>query len=187
MQEAKPKLYGNMILKEDEPIAMVKRGLDSFKEHIDGLYITITYKDKEPTTSPLIDYLKSVGTHLSFFKWVYSFADVRNYALEQIPRGSNIYIYWQDADDINQNPEKMRSVIDLMVQNNIASVFVPYWYQVELDDKGAVKEILIEHKRERLIRNKFKIQRNSISNKKRKKCKIKFNKTINLFRSKKCF
>ena len=90
MQEVKPKIYANMIMKEDEPVALVKRGLDSIKDHVDGLYITITYKDIEPTTSPLIDYLKSVNVHLSFFKWVYSFADARNYALEQVPRGPHI-------------------------------------------------------------------------------------------------
>ena len=58
-----------------------------------------------------------------------------------------------DSDDINKNPEKMLGVVDLMVRDNIASVYVPYWYQVELDERGGVKEILIEHKRERLIRN----------------------------------
>lgn len=153
MQDVIPKIYLSMILKDDEPIDIVKRGITIIKDHIDGLYITITYKDIQPSTSPLIDYLNSIGAHISFFKWTYSFADARNHSLDQIPKDKNTFFTWMDADDIHQNPEKMRGVVDLMVKNNIASVFVPYWYQVELDEQGAVKEILIEHKRERLIRN----------------------------------
>ena len=82
MQDMQPKLYANMIFKEDEPVTLVQRGLDSIREHVDGLYITVTYKDTEPTTSPLVDYLKSIDAHLSFFHWSYSFAPARNYALE---------------------------------------------------------------------------------------------------------
>ncbi len=147
------KLYLSMIVEENEPLEFLQRGLSTIKDYVDGLFITITYKNTEPKSSPLIDYLKSVGANLSFFKWVYSFADARNFALNQLPKGNDVYFTWIDSDDIVQNPENIRGLLTFMQDNKISSTYVPYLYQVELDDKGNIKEVLIEHKRERLIRN----------------------------------
>ncbi len=147
------KLYLSMIVEENEPLEFLQRGLDSIKDYVDGIYITITYKNTEPTTSLLIDYLKSLNVNLSYFKWVYSFADARNFALDKLPKGNDSYFTWIDSDDVVQNPENIRGLLTLMQEQKISSIYVPYLYQVELDDKGNIKEVLIEHKRERLIRN----------------------------------
>ena len=142
-----------MIIEENEPLDLVKRSIGSVIDGTDGAFITITYKEKEPTTSPLIEYLRSIHTNLTFFKWTYSFADARNFALEQMPKGKNIYLYWQDADDVNDNAGSMHAVTEWMLENNIAATFFPYLYMIEQNPDGSIHEVLIEHKRERLVRN----------------------------------
>lgn len=153
MEKTKPQLYLNMIIKEDEPVAMVQRSLDSVKKHVDGMYITVTYSDKKPETSGLIDLLRQMGAEVSFFEWVDDFAQARQYALDQVPKGDNIYMYWQDADDVLKDAENLRDALDVAVHYKWSGVFFWYWYRVHLDKKGEVKDILIEQQRERIIKN----------------------------------
>lgn len=142
-----------MILAEDEPVELVQRSLDSIKDHVDGMYITITYKETPPEGTPLVKLLQDYGVEISFFKWIWDFAAARNYALEQVPKGKDCFIYWQDADDVLVGGEYLHSLADQALTYNYASVFFRYWYMVDLDKEGNVREILIEHKRERVIRN----------------------------------
>lgn len=143
-----------MILAEDEPVAMVSRSIDTVKEHVDGMYITVTYRDVKPETSPLLDLLKEYGAQVSFFQWVDDFSAARQFAMDQAPHGPDQYIYWQDADDVLANPEYLRPVFNDAFQMGWAAVFLNYWYRVSIDEeKGDIKDILIEHKRERIVRN----------------------------------
>lgn len=142
-----------MIIKDDEPVEMVQRSLDSVKDYVDGLYITVTYKKRLPAKSALIDLLHKYGAHVSLFKWVYNFATARNFAMQQVPKGPTNFIYWQDADDVLKNGENIKDIAEDMVKFGQAAVYFEYWYQVDLDKDGNVREILINHKRERLIRH----------------------------------
>lgn len=153
MEQQKPKLYLNMILGEFEPPEMVKRGIDTVKDYVDGMYITVTYGDGIPETSPLVTLLKEYGANVSFFAWTDDFSEARQYALDQVPRGENIYIYWQDADDVLQGAEFLREALDTAIKLKWAGVFFDYWYRVSLNEEDQVKEILIEQKRERIVRN----------------------------------
>src|SRR4051812_18355143 len=100
--EQKAKLYLNTIIGDFEPVEIVKRSLDSVKDYVDGMYITVTYKSETPPTEehPLLKLLKEYGAIISTYKWTYNFAEARQFALDRVPRGNNIYIYWQDADDV---------------------------------------------------------------------------------------
>lgn len=153
MEQSKPKLYLNMILEENEPLEMVSRGIDSVKDYVDGMYITITYSESQPETSPLIDLLHQYGAEVSFFKWIKDFAAARQFALDQAPKGSDQYVYWQDADDVLKGAEYLREALDTAVKWKWAGVFFVYLYRVELDKKDEVKEVIIEQQRERIIRN----------------------------------
>jgi glycosyltransferase involved in cell wall biosynthesis len=153
MDNVKPKLYLNMILKESEPVEMVKRSIDSVKDHVDGMYITVTYGDVKPETSALIDLLHQYGAEVSYFKWVDDFSKARQYALDQIPQDPHTYVYWQDADDILKGADRLRECMEVADKLNWAGVFFVYWYRVALDEKGNPREILIEQQRERIIRN----------------------------------
>lgn len=149
----KGNIYLNMILKQDEPVEMVRRSIDSVKDYVDGMYITVTYSDEKPGTSPLLDLLSEYGAKVSFFKWVDDFAAARQYAMDQAPHGKDQYIYWHDADDILLYPENLPAIFKDVVAMDWSAVFMTYWYRVTLRDDGTLKDILIEHKRERIIRN----------------------------------
>ncbi len=153
--ELKPaRLHLNMILKEDEPVEMVRRSIESVRKHVDDVYITLTYKDKKPTEkNEILKYLKAEKFHVSFFKWVKDFSAARNFAMDQCPHGPTEFIYWQDADDVLQGAENLPKLLEDAVKFNIAAFFFHYWYMVDLDEKGNVHEILVDHKRERIIRN----------------------------------
>jgi glycosyltransferase involved in cell wall biosynthesis len=155
MDNLKPQLYLNMIVEENEPVESVRLSIDSVKEYVDGMYITVTYRDKKPDSSALIDLLHQYKAELSFFQWVDDFAKARNFALEQVPKGPNIYIYWQDADDqlVQKGADNLRTIFEDAYRRKWAGVFFVYWYRVELDKDNNVKEILIEQQRERIIRN----------------------------------
>lgn len=155
MEESKsPKLYLSMILAEYEPEDIVQRSINSVSEYVDGIYVTVTYKDKTPKkTSKLVKALNKLGANVSYFKWTKDFAEARQFAMDQVPHGPHNYIYWQDADDVLRNAQNLKVVVNEMEKLNVAAWFFPYWYQVDLDEKGEVREIVVEHKRERIIRN----------------------------------
>jgi glycosyltransferase involved in cell wall biosynthesis len=143
-----------MIIGSFEPVELVQRSIESVKDYVDGLYITVTYTDKKPTaSSKLIKLLKSFNANISYFEWVKDFAEARNFAMSQVPKGKDAFIYWQDADDVLVGAQKLQGIKDDMVANHEAAVFFDYWYQVELDEVGEVREILVKHKRERIIRH----------------------------------
>lgn len=143
-----------MILKYSEPVEIVKRSIDSVKKYVDDIFITVTYNDEiPPKESPLIKLLNSYNAHITYFKWVDDFSVARQFALEQTPHGTDCYIYWQDADDVLMHPDKLREIADEAFENQFAAIYFDYWYQVELDEDGNVREIIVQHKRERIIRN----------------------------------
>jgi len=154
MQEKNYTLYLNVIYAENEPVEMVKRSIDSVREYMDGIYATITYTEVQPEEdSPLVRLLHEYGAHITFFKWTDNFAEARQFAMKQLPSGKDIFFYWQDADDVLKGAENIPEIMADMQRYNQAAVYIPYWYKVELDKEGNVREILINHKRERFIRN----------------------------------
>lgn len=147
------KLYLNMIVKDSEPCEIVKRSIDSVKDQVDGMYICVTYTDTKPESSELLTLLEGYGAELSFFKWTENFAEARQYALDQVPKGETNWVYWQDADDILKGADFLRDALATAVRWQWSGVFFVYWYRVIQDETGEVREIVIEHQRERIIRN----------------------------------
>lgn len=154
MEKNKGTLYLNMILKDTEPVDMVKRSIDSVKDYVDAIYITVTYNETKPNeTSDLVKLLNSYKAAVSFFKWTKSFSEARNFAMDKVPKGENKFIYWQDADDVLVGGEHFSSMLEEAVKLHHAAIFLDYWYAVDLDKAGNVREIIVQHKRERIIRN----------------------------------
>lgn len=149
-----PKLYLNMIVGDFEDPAIVQRSIESVKEYVDGIYVTVTHKDKPKKTSKLVKTLQKLGAEVSHFKWVYDFAKARNYAMEQVPKGDKNYIYWQDADDILKGGERLREVFLDAANQNWSAVYFDYWYHVDIDEEtNEIREIMVTHKRERIVRH----------------------------------
>lgn len=154
MNTARSTLYLNMILKEDEPVEMVKRSLDSIKNYVDGMYIGVNYKEKPIKDShPLLKLLKKYGANVITFKWEWDFALARQKVMDATPKSPTTFIYWQDADDVLNNAQQLHNIADSMVGTPYAAAFFTYWYMVDLSPEGQVREILIKHMRERIIRN----------------------------------
>ena len=109
-----------MIVSDEEPIEIVKRSIESVINYVDGAYVTVTYKKRKPSKShKLVKLLEKLNVSVSFYKWTYSFAEARNHALGQVPRGERVFVYWQDADDVLKDAQRLPEVVSFMVQNNI--------------------------------------------------------------------
>jgi len=137
-----------MIVKDNSEAEMLRRCLNTVRPFVDGLFITTT---KRPD-----DEIKNICRHYegqhSFYPWNDNFADARNFSFSQIPKEYD-WIFWIDTDDILRHGENLRIIADEALAKSAESVFFNYIYQAELDKKGNIKSILIEHLRERLVRN----------------------------------
>lgn len=143
-----PKLALGMIVKDDSEAPLLRRALDSIRKYVDGLFITATGEKCDEIKKITEEYQ---GVY-SYFKWTCRFDDPRNFNISQIPK-EYLYYIWCDADDVWQNPEQLRQIVREAYLYNHSAVFFDYWYMVDLDEKGNIREIVIEHKRERIIRN----------------------------------
>lgn len=142
------KIALGIIIKDDHELDLLKRAVGSVIKHVDAIYITVT-------TTPnykIQEFCKQINAHYSFFKWVNDFSQARNFNMSQIPKEYKWYL-WIDTDDVVQGAETFQDAIKIAEANNIKAIFARYLYQVELDEKGKIKNILIEHLRERLVRN----------------------------------
>lgn len=97
----------------------------------------------------------------TFFGWdtilkegdeVFLYDIARNKALDIVPKSFK-YVLWMDSDDVFRGGEKLSDVLSILDNNQATAMFMKYIYDVELDDKGNIKNILIEHLRERIILN----------------------------------
>ena len=61
------------------------------------------------------------------------------------------WLFWMDTDDVLRG-KQLREIAKDADRRGIESVFLDYVYQAEIED-GKIKAILIEHLRERLIKN----------------------------------
>jgi tetratricopeptide (TPR) repeat protein len=142
------KIAVGIIVKSDEELEILKRAVGSVIKHVDAVYITAT---NNPDTK-IRKFCKQIGANFSFFEWCYDFSKARNFNMAQIPSEYDWY-FWCDTDDVVQGAETFRDAIALAEKNNIKAIFARYLYQVELDESGKIKNILIEHLRERLLRH----------------------------------
>lgn len=143
-----------MILADTEPVQLVKQSIESIQDQMDGLYIGLNYKDKPTKSSnPLLRMLKKMGANIIPFKWEGDFAVARQIVMDATPHGADCFIYWQDADDTLTNAHLLKPITEDMFLTNQAAAFFTYYYAVEKNSDGSIRDILIEHKRERIVRN----------------------------------
>lgn len=136
------------IIKDDSEVENLEKSLASYIDHVDKVFITGT---KEPQDK-IKKLCKKIGAKHSFYKWDKSFANARNFNFSQVPKEYN-WIFWCDTDDEVVGAENLRHECEIADQNNIKAVFCRYLYQCEFNPDGSIKNILIEHLRERLIKN----------------------------------
>ncbi len=142
------KIAIGIIIKDDNEVKILKRAISSVVKYVDGIFITGT---KQPQKK-IRKFCEQIKANYSFFPWVNDFSKARNFNFAQIPKEYE-WIFWMDTDDVVQGAKNFQQVIQLAETNKIKAIFCRYLYQVELDERGKIKNILIEHLRERLVKN----------------------------------
>jgi tetratricopeptide (TPR) repeat protein len=82
---------------------------------------------------------------------IFKFDEARNFNLAQIPKEYEWFI-WLDADDIFRGGPKLKEVAEKAEKDGLEAVYFNYIYQADIKD-GKVNGVIIEHLRERLVRN----------------------------------
>jgi len=159
------------IFKDDSEIKMARRMLESFMPHFHGLIVGITgVTGKKKKLKKLIEayggrcIITTPKTHPQIYakkngKTIFaSFAAARNVVLKEAEKEEEYdWLSWADVDDLLLNGEELQKVAKQADKLKLDAVFFTYWYAVQLDKQGNIKNILIDHLRERLIKpNKFK-------------------------------
>lgn len=142
------KIAATLIVKDDSELDRLRNCLNSFSKYVDHIFVTGTKNPQEK----IKELLKEYNATWSWYEWDKNFSNARNYALSQIPKEYD-WILWIDTDDVVVGAENFQKAIEKAEPLNIKAIFCRYLYQVELDETGKIKQIIIEHLRERLIKN----------------------------------
>lgn len=154
----------------------LRQALTSIAPHVDTIYITLTsprnqLQEAEKVCqefNAIVSYNeakwiadeKTVSWLKQFFGYdpemgvgdkLFIFDDARNYALSQIPKEIEWFV-WMDADDVFRGGENLHKLAELGEKQNIEAFYFNYLYQAEFEN-GKIKHRIIDHLRERLVRN----------------------------------
>ena len=169
------KIALGMIVKDDSEADNLMRCLNSVAPFVDGIFITVT---NEPNQK-LQDICRRYGANCSLrsgefttsiskkhIRWInkwqgypatcqekdkiFNFGQARQASLDSIPDEFQ-WLFWIDTDDILRQGQNLHLVADQALAAGIESVFLNYIYQAEIEN-DQIKNILIQHLRERLIR-----------------------------------
>lgn len=166
---------GMIVYGEGDEYKELDRALSTVAPFVDKVFITITGKDVKKTEEVCKKYdavvsygdfkwtadKKTVKWLKKFFKYdphmkvgdkLFMFDEARNYNFSQISKEYD-WIMWMDADDVLQHGDKLREVAEKADKDGVEAAYFEYWYQVELNGKGKVQDVIIKHLRERLVKN----------------------------------
>jgi len=159
----------------DNETDSLDRCLKSIIQFVDGIYILQTSKDRKTydicknyqatviqnenllhtVTKEEIDWLKKFFGYDPINKIgdkLFLFDRARNIALSMIPKDYK-YFLWLDADDVFRGGQNVGKLLDHMDQKSATAIFMNYLYDVELNEQGQIRQVLIEHLRERILLN----------------------------------
>ena len=158
------------IVKDNSELEVFQKSLKSFMPFFDGLFVVVNgllgqhdliHKEVKkyrgtsisisPETHPEPYYKNEDGT------WEFvNFAAARKVSFDMVTEEFD-YIAWADTDDLLQGGVEVRKIATLAKQNNIDAIFCTYYYSCIFNEDGTVKEPIIFHERERLVkRGKYK-------------------------------
>lgn len=101
-----------MIVKgSKEEAELLDRCLYNVSKHVDGMFITSTYKKGEEASTDVEDICDKHVTNYSLYEWDNDFARARNYCFSQVPKKYD-YILWCDADDMFRGLDKLRPILE---------------------------------------------------------------------------
>lgn len=129
----------------DSEAELLDRCLNNLSLHVDGIFITSTYKKGEQPNKKIDEVCEQYGAKVSYFEWVNDFAKARNFNFSQVPKEFD-YILWTDADDMWRGIEKLKPTIE---ENPSVDAF-GFWYMYDFDEH---KQPVITHKKTMVVRN----------------------------------
>lgn len=164
------KLLLTCIFKDDTEIEMAERMLASFMPYFNGLAVGITgTSTKTEKLKELVKKYKGqlVRTTPETHPEIYhdgefaNFAQARNevFKLASEMQKETPYDFWAwaDVDDVLVSGEEIKLVAQNAKKQDADGVFFTYWYSVNVNDKGQITSVNIDHLRERLLKpNIFK-------------------------------
>ena len=151
--------------------------LASIAPHVDGVFITFT--TDEVKAKACAEVAKKHGAHIFYgiysqkvtkpqVKWLkkflgyqphskvgdsfFRFDNARNASFANVPSDYD-WILWMDTDDVFLGGENLKPLANNGIKDGVEAYYFNYLYQVETDEQGRVKHVLIQHLRERLMRN----------------------------------
>lgn len=135
-----------MIVKGDPREAeLLDRCLENIKPFVDGIFVTVTYKDLIAETGCVEDIVLKHGGNWNSFQWVKDFAKARNFNFSQVPKEYD-FILWCDADDVFRGLEKLRPTLEA----NPTVDALAFWYLYDFDN---FKNPIVVHKKTQVVRN----------------------------------
>lgn len=171
------KIALNMISRGKGEEENLRRALSTIAPYVDAIYITLTSptnqcKEAEKVCKEFnanVSYEQALWTAdkeavdwlTKFFGYepemkvgdkLFLFDEARNFALSQVPKEYDWFL-WMDSDDVFVGGEKLHDLADRAMEQNIEAVYFNYLYQAEFDEQGNIKHRIIDHLRERLVRN----------------------------------
>jgi hypothetical protein len=165
-----------MIVKGKGEEQKLERALSSIAPYVDGIFITLTGPTNELTEiekvcrsfkanisyeralwtadKKAVDWLRKFFGYEPYMKVgdkLFKFDDARNFNFNQVPKEYD-WILWMDSDDVFSGGKNLRLVAEHHLEGNIEAVYFNYLYHAEFEN-GKIKHRVIEHLRERLVRN----------------------------------
>jgi len=160
----------HMIVSGKEKVEDLRRCLDSVEGKVDKTFIVITSSPSEELKKEAEK--RAVVVYKEFFYTVprtmckfikklglepqakpgdklFQFDKARNYSMKMVTKNYE-WLLWLDVDDILRGD--LRGIVKRAEELKAESVFLNYIYEAEIVE-GRIKNILIEHLRERLIKN----------------------------------
>lgn len=113
---------GFCIISRNCEIDILKKCLDSVKDHVDNIYITVA--DKEPPTPEMEALAKEYKANLSYFEWCNDFSAARNFNFSQC---KDEWAVWADTDDTVRGMELAKPMLERALPH-IGHVLCPYEY-----------------------------------------------------------
>ena len=154
------------IVKDNSELSLFQKSLKSFMPYFDGLFVVVNglsgqhekihqevkkWKGKSisisPETHPHVYHKEEDG------EWEFvNFTGARQATWDLVTPDFD-YISWADTDDLLQGGSELRKIALSAKQQDIDMIYCTYYYSCIFNDDGSIKEPVIFHERERLIKN----------------------------------
>lgn len=124
----------------------IKQTLKGIYKHVDEIIVVLAGQSTDKTAKIADKWAKVYDYPGDLFEdgSIMSFADARNYSFS---KAKYDWLFWIDADDLVENPERLRDFAKAAEEGGYGGVWLPYFYA--LDTHGNCTTVL---ERERLLK-----------------------------------